>query len=106
MRTFRPISCVLVLFALTTVNAGYVTAEPVDDQQSALPRNQTNHQNIIADARPRLAGLRSRNLELLQDALRRKFTTKAPTDALARQHILRMAQNRAGLNVLNGAMAE
>jgi hypothetical protein len=56
--------------------------------------------------RPQLAGVRSNNIELLQDALRRKASTKITTDALARRYMLRLATTRPGQNVLNGAMAE
>ncbi len=56
--------------------------------------------------RPQLAGLRSKNVELLQDALRRKASTKITTDTLARRYMLRLAMTRPGRNVLNGAMAE
>jgi len=60
---------------------------------------------VEMQARPQLAGLRPKAVELLQDGLRRK-SSKITTDAAARRHILRLSSTRPGMNVLNGTMAE
>jgi hypothetical protein len=62
--------------------------------------------SLSKSSRPQLAGLRPKNFELLEDALRRKAATKITTTELAEEHILRLARFPAGQNVLNGGMAE
>lgn len=63
---------------------------------------------VRPETRPQIAGLRPRSVELLEDALLRKHSTKLRGDpARARQSIIRLYQKPIfGRNVLHGAMAE
>jgi hypothetical protein len=64
--------------------------------------------SVRSQARPQLAGLRPKNVELLEDAFLRKHTNKLRNDPrLARRIISNLYRKPiAGRNVLNGYMAE
>src|SRR4051812_31788413 len=51
---------------------------------------------VAEEARPQLAGLRPKPLELFEDALLRKFSQKVRTADMAGRHIQRMSGNQAG----------
>ena len=73
------------------------------NKELALRSDRTSAVN--SDARPHLAGLRSRNVEMLEDALLRKHPKLLGNDpAKARELLLR--RYRANLPQLRGIMAE
>ncbi|MCY2994997.1 MAG: hypothetical protein NTY19_45115 [Planctomycetota bacterium] len=84
----------------------------VDPQVETYLRWNASRQAQVArslapESRPQLAGLRSKDVELLQDALLRKHPKLLRNSpATARSHILRLHLSRNPLNVLNGALAE
>lgn len=86
----------------------------VDPQQAAFSQWEANRQvrsdlpakPVSADSRPRLAGLRPKQVELLEEALIRKSRNKITTIPKAKIHIIRLSRNQVGRNLLNGTMHE
>lgn len=85
----------------------------IDPQQEAysqwetIRRLQASEPRAVApQSRPQLAGLRPQEVELLEDALLRKFTRRVTSSEIARRYIVRLSKSVNGRNVLNGAMHE
>ena len=84
----------------------------VDPQVEAFSRWDATRlsqaaRSVKSADRPQLAGMKPAGAELLIDALLRKHSLRLRgSAALARSHILRLRTTRAGMNVINGALAE
>jgi hypothetical protein len=114
---------VLTILALTALSRNPASAQTavyqpfgdwIDPQQAALSQWEANRRIHIAasvkpvraESRPQLAGLRPREVELLEEALARKSPKKIATIEKAQRHIMRLSRNQVGRNLLNGTMHE
>jgi len=84
----------------------------IDPEVAAFRQWDTGRQaqtarSLNTEARPQLAGLRSRDVELLEDAFLRKHPKLLKgSPSMARMVILRRFATRNGLNTINGSLAE